>query len=188
MTKEIKMRKLVAGLFVTLDGVVEAPERWQFPYFNEEIGAILGGQLAASDALMLGRRTFQDFAQFWPSAGDVPFAAHMNSVAKYVVTTDEAFTPGWAKTTVLSSDLPAVVERLKGAEGLDIQVTGSATLVRSLVEDNLLDELRLLVCPVVVGKGGHLFPDGFPETQLELLAATPLSTGVLSLTYRPAAA
>lgn len=180
------MRKVVAGLFVSLDGVVESPDKWQFPYFNDEMGADVGAQMAASDAMLLGRVTYQEFAAFWPGApADDPFTARMNETPKYVVSTtlDRA---EWKNSTLIKGNIVAGITALKQQPGKDIGITGSATLVRSLLRDQLLDELRLLVHPIVVGGGKRLFPEGSEPVALTLVDSKVFSTGVLSLVYAPA--
>jgi dihydrofolate reductase len=181
------MRKIVAGLFVSLDGVMEAPETWHFPYFNDEMGEAVRAQMDASDTMLLGRRTYQEFASFWPHQGsDVPMADQMNRTPKVVVSTT-LDTVEWQNSTLINDDVAAEIGKLKQQPGKDIGVTGSATLVRSLLRDDLLDELRLLVHPIVVGSGRRLFEDGTDRKPLELVDSTRFSTGVLHLTYRPAA-
>jgi dihydrofolate reductase len=179
------MRKIVAGLFMSLDGVVESPEQWQFPYFNNEMGQALGSSMAASDTLLLGRRTYQEFAATWPGRGsDDPIGAYMNNTPKLVASTTLDSTD-WHNSTVLDGDLAEQVGRLKQQPGKNITVTGSITLVRSLLRDGLLDELALMVCPIVVGHGQRLFDDWSDQLQLDLQDAKTFGTGVLSLTYTP---
>lgn len=182
------MRKIVAGLFISLDGVVESPERWHFPYFNDEMGAAVGAQMAAADTMLLGRRTYEEFAAYWPNQGsDVPGADHMNGTPKLVASTtlDEVH---WQNSSLIRGDLAEALRELKQQPGGEIAITGSGTLVRSLIRDGLLDELRLLVHPIVVGRGRKLFDGGLADQPLSLLASTTFSTGVLSLVYGPAAA
>ena len=178
------MRKIVAGLFISLDGVVESPEKWHFPYFNEEMGQIVGSQMEQADVMLLGRRTYEEFAAHWPHEDPAanPFADRMNNTPKYVVTTT-LDTAEWQNTTIIKGDVAAQLTELKQQPGKDIGMTGSATLVRSLLADGLLDELRLLVHPIVVGTGKRLFEEGTGEIPLQLLGSQTLSTGVLSLTY-----
>jgi dihydrofolate reductase len=178
------MRKIVAGLFMSLDGVVEAPEQWQAPYFDEETGQVLGAQMAAADTLLLGRRTYQEFAAFWPNQpSEVPFADYINSTPKLVASTT-LDSVEWQNTTVLNGNVAEELTRLKQQPGKNIAINGSGTLVRSLLRDGLLDELGLLVCPIVVGRGKHLSEDG-QQLPLKLVAARTFGTGVLSLTYTP---
>jgi len=179
------MRKIVAGLFVSLDGVVESPEHWNTPHFNDEIGAVLGSQMAAADTMVLGRVTYEEFAAYWADKGsDVPFADAMNGIPKLVASTTLA-EADWQNTNVINGDLVARLTELKQQPGKDIITSGSPTLVGSLLRAGLLDELRLLVYPVVVGRGRRIFENGFEQMSLELVDARTLSNGVLSLTYVP---
>ena len=180
------MRNLVASLFTTLDGVVEAPEKWQFRYFDDEMGEVVGAAAEESDAILLGRRTYEEFAAFWPSQGsDVPMADYLNQTPKHVVsTTLESLE--WANSSLVTGDVGEEVATLKDQRGKNIQVFGSPTLVRSLLRDGLLDELGLLVYPLVVGGGMRLFEALSFGTALELVASRTLGSGVLFLTYTPA--
>lgn len=181
------MRKIVAGLFISLDGVIEAPDQWHFPYFNDEMGEAVGSQMAAADTMLLGRVTYQEFAGYWPHQGsDVEGADYMNTTPKLVVSTTLKSVDDWQNSTLLTGNLVEELTRLKQQSGKNIGITGSATLVRSLLRDGLLDELRLLVHPIVVGKGKHLFADGGDQIALKLVDAQTFSTGVLYLTYEPA--
>ena len=181
------MRKIVAGVLLALDGVMEAPDQWHFPYLNDEMMTEIGAQIAASDAMLLGRVTYQEFAAFWPAApGDDPFTAYMNNAPKYVVSTTLQ-TAEWNNSTLINGNVAEELARLKQQPGKDISITGSATLVRSLLRDNLLDELRLMVHPVLVGSGKRLFTDGEDLKRLKLVESKTFSTGVLSLVYQPAA-
>ncbi len=181
------MRKVVAGLFISLDGVVESPEKWHFPYLNDEMMEVVGSGMAASDAILLGRVTYQEFAAYWPavSAEDEPMAAYMNNTPKYVVSTtlDKA---EWNNSTLITGDIAEGITRLKQQPGKNISIIGSATLVQSLLQADLLDEVGLLVHPVVVGSGKRLFKDGGDLKRLNLIDSKTFSTGVLSLTYQPA--
>jgi dihydrofolate reductase len=181
------MRKIIASFFISLDGVVEAPETWHFPYFNDEMGAVVGGQMAESDAMLLGRNTWQGFAEYWPNAEeDVEMAAQMNEVAKLVVSTTLDNVDAWQNSTLIEGDPIEALTALKKGPGKNINAVGSVTLVRSLLRAKVLDELHLLVHPIAVGHGQRLFDDG--ETQpLELVSSATFSTGVLHTVYRPAA-
>ncbi|MBW3632870.1 MAG: dihydrofolate reductase family protein [Chloroflexi bacterium] len=182
------MRKIVAGLFVSLDGVYEAPDQWHFPYFNDEMGEAVDAQIAAADAMLLGRVTYQEFAAYWPqqSNDDVDIASFMNETPKYVVS-NSLDAVDWQNSTLINGDVAQELNTLKQQPGKDIAITGSGTLVRNLLRDDLLDELRLLVHPIVVGSGKRLF-EGTDQKALELVDSKTFSTGVLYLTYRPAAA
>jgi dihydrofolate reductase len=181
------MRKIVAGLFISLDGVVESPEKWHFPYFSEEMGAVIGDRMATSDTMLLGRNTYQEFASYWPQQGsDVELADHMNDTPKLVVssTLDSV---DWNNSTLIPGD--RAVDELKARKeqpGKDISIVGSPTLVRTLLRDGVLDELDLLVHPIVVGSGKRLFPDGSEQQGLALASSKTFSTGVIHAIYRPA--
>jgi len=183
------MRKIVASEFVSLDGVIEAPHEWHFPYFNDEMGETVGARMASSDAMLLGRITFEEFASFWPNATDEEtggIATRMNSTPKYVVSTTLQDVSAWQNSTLIQHDILDELAKLKNLPGKDIAITGSATLVQSLLEAGLLDELHLLVHPIVVGHGKRMFRQEAAQTGLELIEATTFKNGVLSLTYRPA--
>jgi dihydrofolate reductase len=186
-TKEVSVRKITAGLFVSLDGVVESPEKWQLPYFNDEMGEAVGLAMAAADAMLLGRVTYQEFASYWPgvSSEEQPFAGYMNDTPKYVVSTT-LDTVGWNNSTLIKGNVAEEITRLKQQPGKNIGITGSATLVQSLVRDDLLDELGLMVHPVVVGRGKRLFENGGSPKGLKLVDSKTFSTGVVYLTYQPA--
>lgn len=178
------MRKIVANLFVSLDSVVEAPEEWTFPYFNDEVGQAVGEGFAASDALLMGRVNYEDWAAVWPGR-DGPLADTINSIRKYVVTT-MLQTASWTNSSIVSGDVAAEITALKEQPGKDIAMSGSATLAEWLLHAGLLDELRLLVYPIVVGTGKRLFADGQPRKGMELVGSKTYQTGVVDLTYRPA--
>ena len=180
------MRKIVAGLFLSLDGVMESPDKWHFPYFNEEMGELIGSQMAAADTMLLGRRTYQEFAGYWPNqTSEVELADYMNNTPKLVASTT-LDTVEWQNSTLIKGNVAEELTKLKQQPGKNISITGSATLVRSLLRDKVLDELRLLVHPIVVGSGRRLFEDGGDQLPLRLLDSNTFSTGVLSLTYAPA--
>jgi dihydrofolate reductase len=183
------MRKVVASLFLSLDGVIEAPETWHFPYFNDEMGRAIGEAMSSTGSFLLGRRTYQEWEAYWPgqSADENPMAEVINGLPKYVVSTtlDEVT---WQNSTLLGADYAAEISTLKETSGKDISISGSATLVRSLLRGGLLDELRLMIHPVVLGEGKRLFQNGTAQTPLELVASQTFDTGVLNLTYRPASA
>jgi dihydrofolate reductase len=182
------MRKIVAGLFISLDGVYESPDKWHFPYFNDEMGAEVGGKMAESDTMLLGRQTYEEFASYWPhQSSDVEPADFMNNTPKVVVS-NTLKTADWQNTTIVSGDVAAELTKLKQQPGKNIGITGSGTLVRSLLEQGLLDELTLLVHPIVVGKGKRLFDRDMAQVPLKLVSSKTLSTGVLSLTYERAEA
>jgi dihydrofolate reductase len=187
------MSKIVSGLFRTLDGVVEAPgsadttlsekRGWSDPYMSQEIGMSIYELIQNSQAFLLGRRTYQDFAAFWPSMpADDPFAQVMNGMPKYVLSTTLEKAE-WNNSTLLRGIED--VARLKQEPGKDINITGSPTLVRSLLEHGLLDELQFMICPVVLGVGKRLFPEGVDTKSLKLLDTKAFDTGMVLLSYQP---
>ena len=179
------MRKVVAGLFVSLDGVFEAPETWHFPYFNDEMGETIASQMAAADTMLLGRRTYEEFAAYWADKGsDVELADQINNTPKLVASTTLT-TVDWRNSSLIEGDVAEHLRRLKQEPGKDISITGSATLVRSLLRDGVLDELRLLVHPIVVGSGKRLFDASADRVPLKLVESRTFTTGVLYLTYAP---
>lgn len=180
------MRKIVANFFLSLDGVMEAPHTWHFPYFNDEMGEAIGASFAASDAMLMGRVLYEEWAAYWPSSTDQPIADVMNNTRKYVVSTTLDRVE-WNNSSLIQGDVATEIAKLKALPGKDIAMSGSATLVEWLLHENLLDELRLLVHPIVVGHGRRLFTDGKSSKALELVASKTFRTGVLDLTYRPAA-
>ncbi len=184
------MRKVIASELVSLDGVVESPEKWHFPYFNDEMGEAIGAAMAASDAMLMGRVLYEEWAAFWPNQDpdENPFAARMNGVQKYVVSTTLEEPLEWQNSTLIGDNVAEEISRLKEQPGKDISISGSPTLVRSLLRDDLIDELRLMVHPIVVGSGKRLFEDGGDQQALQLLDSKTFSTGVVYLTYQPAGA
>ena len=180
------MRKVTAGLFLSLDGVTESPEKWQLPYFNDEMGEAVGVAMAAADAMLLGRVTYQEFASYWPgvSAEEEPFADYMNNTPKYVVSRTLEGPLEWNNSTLTKGNLVEEISRLKQQSGKNIGITGSVTLVQSLLQEDLLDELGLMIHPVVVGSGKRIF-EGWGEPKgLTLVDSKTFSTGVVYLTYR----
>ncbi len=178
------MRKLVAGLFLSLDGVVESPDQWQFDNFDAEMMATMGSQLDSQDAVLLGRVTYQEWAAYWPTSTDEPFASYINNIPKYVLSTtlDRV---DWQNTTLVKGDLAEEITKLKGQSGRNIGVAGSPTLVLSLLQNDLLEELTLMIHPVVVGSGKRFFKDQGDLKRLKLVRSTITSTGVAILTYQP---
>jgi len=177
------MGRIVSNFFMSLDGVVEAPDQWHMPYFNDEMGDAIGKGMATNKAFLMGRVLYDEWAGFWPNSDD-DFATFFNNHPKYVVS-DSLERADWNNTTIVSGDVPQRLRELKDATDGDLVISGSATLVRSLLRDGLLDELRVLVHPIVVGRGGRLFEDDTPRA-LELAGHEIFSTGVLNLTYTPA--
>ena len=189
------MRKVIASEFLSLDGVMEDPGGaegseyggWSFAYFNEELGQAIGEGFAASDALLMGRTTYEEWAAFWPNQNpeENPDAAQMNAVRKYVVSTTLEEPLEWSNSTLIKENVAEEIEKLKNQPGKDIVISGSATLVRSLLDYGLLDELKLMVHPILLGGGKRLFDEEAETKPLELVDSKTFSTGVLYLTYRP---
>jgi len=178
------MRKINAWLFVTLDSVIEAPENWVIA--DDDMFAAMEADYAKSDALLLGRRTYETFAASWPERGsEVPNADWMNNTRKYVASTTLK-SPAWNNSTVLEGDVAEAVARIKEEDGPEIQVHGSADLIQTLLQAELVDELRLMIFPVVLGTGKRLFGDGAIPAGLRLAESTTSSTGVLITRYERA--
>lgn len=180
------MRKVVSGLFISLDGVTESPDKWQFDNFDAEMAASMGEFIATVDTVLMGRVTYQEWEPYWPTSSDEPFASFINNTPKYVVssTLDKV---EWKNSMLIrGSSLAGEIARLKLLPGKNIGVTGSPSLVRSLLQNGLLDELTLMVHPIVVGRGKRLFNDGSDLKRLKLVDSQITSTGVAILTYQPA--
>lgn len=181
------MRRVVANLFTTLDGVVETPEKWHFPFFNEEMGAIVGAQM--SDTLLMGRKSYDTFATTWPkreAAGgeDAALATTLGDARKIVVS-NQGLELTWRNSELLQGELVEAVTALKSEPGNDIAVSGSISIVRQLLDAGLIDELRLLVDPIAVRDGMRLFEETGTALPLELLSSRTLTNGVLYLVYGP---
>ena len=180
------MRKIKSYFFISLDGVVESPDKWHFPYFDDEMGAAVGAGFATADALLMGRVGYDEWAAYWPEHADQPFGDVMNSIKKYVVS-NSLQKAEWQNSEIISGDLAHKLTDIKAQDGGDINMSGSATTVRWMLREGLLDELNLLVHPIVVGDGlARLFPQDEPSIPLELLRAQTFKTGVLNLSYAPA--
>ena len=180
------MRKIVAGMFMALDGVIDEPNDWMGPWFGPELGQAVGSMMAAQDAMLLGRVTYEAFAAHWPQqSGEM--ADTMNGTAKYVVS-GTLKSADWANSTLIPAETAvADISLLKEQPGGNIGVTGSATLVAWLLRHGLLDELHLLQFPLLVGHGKRLFGEDGTEVRLNLAHSEAFATGVLHLTYQPAA-
>jgi dihydrofolate reductase len=177
------VRKIKSYFFMSLDGVVESPDRWHFPYFDDEMGAAVGAGFATADAMLMGRVLYNEWAAYWPAHADEPFGDVMNSMKKYVVS-NSLQTADWNNSEVISGDVASKLTAIKAQEGGDITMSGSATTVRSLLREGLIDELNLLVHPILVGDGmARLFPPHEPSIRLELLSSQTLTSGVLNLSY-----
>ena len=180
------MRKIKSHFFISLDGVVESPDKWHFPYFNDEMGAAVGAGFAGADAVLMGRVLYDEWAAYWPQNADQPFGDVINDIQKYVVS-DSLRTADWNNTEILGGDVAAKLAELKAGDGGDIAMSGSPTTVRWLLREGLLDELNLLVHPIAVGGGlARLFAPDEPSTPLQLLRSEAFETGVLNLSYGPA--
>ena len=180
------MRKITSGLFVSLDGVAESPEKWHLEYFNDEMGAAVGAQTEAADTILLGRVTYEGFAEYWSDkTGDGGLGDYFNDTPKLVASrTLESVE--WMNSKLIRGNVAEELSRLKQSDGKNIAITGSITLVRSLLRDGVLDELELLVHPVIVGNGAKLFPDGTEPQSLKLVRSATFETGVVHLVYQPA--
>jgi dihydrofolate reductase len=188
--------------FMSLDGVVQAPGGpeedteggfahggWSMPYFDPEtMGSVYDEVLATTDALLFGRRTWQGMAAAWPERAGDPFADRMNEIPKYVAS--RTLTPDdltWSGSTLLpADDAIGAVRELRARDGKGLQVMGSASLAAQLVEQDLVDEYRLMIEPILLGGGKRVFPADGQARPLELVSATTAGTGVLICTYRPA--
>jgi dihydrofolate reductase len=177
------MREVVAAEFMSLDGVVENPA-WTFRYWNDEIAMFKFDELFASDALLLGRVTYQGFAAAWPSRTDEEgYADRMNGLPKYVVSTTLE-TAEWNNSHLITENIAEAVSSLKRQSGQNILIFGSAKLIHTLMRHDLIDEYRLLVYPVVLGKGQRLFDDE-SKVDLKLVETKVFSSGVVALIYQP---
>ncbi len=177
------MRKLKAWQYITLDGVVEAPEKWVMP--DDRMFEVQTADYAASDALLLGRRTYDIFAASWPQRGsDVANADWMNNTQKYVASTTLE-SPERQNTIVLTGAVSDAVSRLKQEDGETITLNGSATLLRSLLSAGLVDELHLFMHPIVLGSGDRLFDTAEDRVDMKLSECRAYDNGVVSLTYQP---
>jgi dihydrofolate reductase len=182
------VRDLIVTENITLDGVIDAEGGWFSTDGGDDLAAATRGHMAAADAVLLGRVTYEQFAGYWPARTDdaTGVSDYLNRTTKYVVSSSLA-TADWQHTTILRGPLADEVTALKRQPGKDIVATGSVTLVRSLVQENLVDALRLFVHPVVLGQGRRLFPDG-RDRKLRLADTRTFRSGVVLLTYRVARA
>lgn len=179
------MSQLIVSEYVTTDGVMEAPDRWSVDFWSDESATYKRDELFAAGALLLGRVTYEGFAAAWPSATDEDgFADRMNSIPKFVVSTTLT-DPEWTNTTVIRENVVDEITRLKEQVRGDILVFGSADLVATLREHDLVDEYRLMVYPVVNGSGKRLFGDSEESLRLDLTDSRTFSTGVVVNAYRP---
>ena len=180
------MRKLKSNFFISLDGVVESPDKWHFPYFDDEMGAAVGAGFATTDAMLMGRVLYDEWAAYWPEHADEPFGEVMNGMKKYVVSSSLQ-AADWQNSEVISGDVAGKLTDIKAGDGGDIAMSGSPTTVRWLLREGLLDELNLLVHPIAVGDGlARLFPPDEPGIPLKLLSAESFESGALNVSYGPA--
>ena len=192
------MRKLVVSTFITLDGVMQAPGGpevdptggftyggWIVNYWDDMMGQVMGESMAKPSELLLGRKTYEIFAAHWPYIKDDPVADKLNSVKKYVVsrTLDEA---SWNNSTLITGNVVQAIRNLKEQKGPEIQVHGSGNLIQTLLKHDLIDEFRLWIFPVTIGKGKRLFGDGTQPASLKLIDSKTSTTGVIIATYEPA--
>ncbi len=189
------MRNLNAALFITLDGVVEAPGEgdtslpgkrgWSMPFTSDEVGQVIGGGMATSDAMLLGRITYEGFAAFWPTVPeDDFFGGFMNNQTKYVVSTT-LNKAEWKNSHLIKGNVVEEIKKLKQQPGKDINTVGSGTLVRSLLKANLVDELQLMLCPVILGVGKRLFDGADFTRSMKVLEARSFSSGMIYLRLQP---
>jgi dihydrofolate reductase len=177
------VRKIKSYFFVSLDGVVESPDTWHFPYFDDEMGDAVGAGFATADAMLMGRVLYNEWAEYWPQHADQPFGDVMNSIKKYVVS-NSLQEAEWQNSEIISGDVAQKLTDIKAQDGGDITMSGSATTARWLLREGVLDELNLLVHPIVVGDGlARLFPPDEPSIPLELVNAQTFKSGVLNLSY-----
>ncbi len=184
------MSKITASLFMALDGVVEDPADWHFPYFNDEMGAAVDANQGLADIMVFGRKTYDSFAGVWPereAAGeeDAPFAKALGDMRKIVVSNQQLkFT--WRNSEQLQGDLVETVGALKNdPDSGHIALSGSVSVVRQLLAAGLVDELHLFVHPIAVGRGMRLFEDGGPTLPLRMISSQTFDTGVVHLDYGP---
>ncbi len=178
--------RLVATEYLSLDGVFEEPGQWSGPFFDDDAGKFKWDELMASDALLLGRRTYEGFAAAWPTmTGTGDFGVRMNTMTKYVVSSTLE-SVDWAGSTLMRGDPAEEVRVLKGAPGRDLLLSGSARLFNALMRENLIDLYRFMLHPIVLGKGRRLFADGPGGITLDLAGTRRLGSGIVILEYTPA--
>lgn len=185
------MRQIIVSEFITVDGVIEAPggepthphTGWVSDYFSDELGAFKSQEVFDAESLLLGRVTWESFSGAWPTY-EGEMAERMNAMPKHVVSSTLT-DPGW-NSTVISGDVVAAVKELKAGDGGPIMVNGSATLVHTLIENELVDLYRLAVFPVSIGSGLRMFPDAQKKTSLKLVSTKQFPNDVVESTYAPA--
>jgi dihydrofolate reductase len=183
------MRKIVVSESVSVDGIFDAETmgKWAVPHYSEEREEFIRGIALASDALLLGRKTYDLQAWYWPNQQEDKYgiANHKNSMAKYVVTSSP-LQAEWNNSTIIKDNLVEEITNLKQQPGQDILIEGSAMLVKSLAQAGLIDEYKLLVHPTIMGSGKRFFKEGMGMTKLQLVESKQLSSGVVLLNYAPA--
>ena len=192
------MTRIVAFIHLTLDGVMQAPGRpgedtrgnfehggWAAPYSDGVLAKAVGESMSTTGALLLGRRTYEDFYKVWPKRTDNPFTPVLNNTLKYVASRTLEEPLPWMNSKLLKGDAADEVAKLRQSPGKDIVILGSGVLVQSLLRRNLVDEFMLTINPLVLGSGQKLFPDGGTAATLRLIEATPTSTGVIIARYQP---
>ncbi|WP_407344464.1 dihydrofolate reductase family protein [Pengzhenrongella phosphoraccumulans] len=182
------MRTVTAHLFHSVDGVVESPNLWQFDQFDDELGQAMGAAIARVGTVLLGRVSYEEWASYWPNAGDDdPFAAFINPIEKLVASRTLTGDLAWRNARLLKGDLLTEVAAMRNDDGGDIAVNGSISVVRQLIFAGLLDALTLTTHPVVAGTGRRLFETGDPQTRLTLLDSSTTSKGNTITVYGPRA-
>jgi dihydrofolate reductase len=195
------MSRITAFIHLTLDGVMQAPGRpdedrregfehggWAAQYSDPEQQKAVGASMMNTGAILLGRRTYEDFHDVWPMRTDNPFSAILNNTLKYVASRTLKEPLPWMNSKLLAGNAEDAVAKLRKEEGKDIVILGSGALVQSLLRANLIDQLMLTIHPLVLGSGRRLFPDGAAPATLRLLDSTATSKGVVMATYQPASA
>jgi len=185
------VRKITSDMFISLDGVVEAPDQWHFPYFNDEMGVAVDATIGAADTILLGRKTYDSFAGAWPereaAGGEDASMARALGDGRKIVVSNQQLELTWRNSEQLQGDLVEAVTALKNEPGdTNIAMSGSVSVVRQLLAAGLLDELHLLVHPIAVRKGIRLFDEGESPIPLTLISSQTFKTGVLNLVYAPA--
>lgn len=179
------MARIISSFFISLDGVVESPDKWHFPYWSDEMSAVVMEGMGSAAGYLMGRTLYDEWSSYWPTAEADPEAGRsLNESRKYVVS-NSLEKADWNNTTIISGDVAAKIRDLKERTEGDIQMSGSATTVRWLLAHGLLDQLNLLVHPIVVGHGRRLFEDT-PTHPLKLTNSVTFDSGVLNLSYVPA--
>ncbi|MDE1865800.1 MAG: dihydrofolate reductase [Candidatus Micrarchaeota archaeon] len=193
------MRKIITTTFMTLDGVIQAPGGpeedtaggfssggWTVHYWDEKMGEVITGFMNMPFELLLGRKTYDIFAAYWPNAKtDMEVAKPFNATKKYVVS-HKLFEPKWKNSTCITGDVVSEIKKLKESEGLDLWVWGSSNLIQTLLKNHLIDRMYIWIYPVTIGKGKKLFAEGTQPEGFKLVEAKPCSSGVIIATYEPA--